>query len=267
VRRTRPWDALGPVANVALWGFTALLLLFLVAPSLTVIVMSFNTADLLIFPPPGYSLRWYTHFFSRPEWLSAAQNSFVIAVATTLVSTIVGMMAALGLVRGRFPGRPMVTALFLTPMVVPVIVTAVAMYGLYARLRLVGTVGGMVMGHTVLALPFVIINVSAVLQGMDWRLEQAARSLGASPLRAFLLVTVPLIRPGIVAAAMFAFVTSFDDLVVALFVSGTRAVTLPVRMWAGIQFELNPAVAAVSAMLIVVSVLALAAVELVRRRR
>ena len=190
----------------------------------------------------------------------------MIAVFTTLVSTVLGTMTALGLVRGRFPGRQLATAIFLTPMVVPVIVTAVAIYGLYAKLRLVGTLSGMVMAHTVLALPFVIINVSAVLQGVDWRLEQAARSLGASPMRALALVTVPLIRPGIVAGALFAFVTSFDDLVVALFVSGTRAVTLPVRMWAGIQFELNPTVAAVSAMLIAVSIVAFATVELARRR-
>jgi putative spermidine/putrescine transport system permease protein len=266
VTRPRSWDEPAAGWNALLWAFTALVVLFLVGPSLTVILMSFNAADLLIFPPPGYSVRWYAHFFSRTEWLTAAWNSVVIAILTTLASTVLGVMAALGLVRGRFPGRQLVTAVFLTPMVVPVIVTAVAVYGIYAKLRLVGTIGGMVLGHTVLALPFVIINVSAVLQGMDWRIEQAARSLGASPLRAFLLVTVPLIRPGIVAGALFAFVTSFDDLVVALFVSGTRAVTLPVRMWAGIQFELNPTVAAVSTMLIVVSVLAFATVELVRRR-
>ena len=267
MRRARAWDELGPASGAALWIFTALVTLFLIAPSLTVIVMSFNAADLLVFPPPGYSLRWYANFFSRTEWRTAAQNSFVIAVFTTLVSTVLGTMTALGLVRGRFPGRQLATAIFLTPMVVPVIVTAVAIYGLYAKLRLVGTLSGMVMAHTVLALPFVIINVSAVLQGVDWRLEQAARSLGASPMRALALVTVPLIRPGIVAGALFAFVTSFDDLVVALFVSGTRAVTLPVRMWAGIQFELNPTVAAVSAMLIAVSILAFATLELVRRRR
>ena len=267
MRRARAWDELGPASGAALWIFTALVTLFLIAPSLTVIVMSFNAADLLVFPPPSYSVRWYANFFSRTEWRAAAQNSFVIAVFTTLVATVLGTMAALGLVRSRFPGRQVVTAIFLTPMVVPVIVTAVAIYGLYAKLRLVGTLLGMVMGHTVLALPFVIINVSAVLQGVDWRLEQAARSLGASPMRALALVTVPLIRPGIVAGALFAFVTSFDDLVVALFVSGTQAVTLPVRMWAGIQFELNPTVAAVSAMLIAVSILAFATLELVRRRR
>jgi putative spermidine/putrescine transport system permease protein len=267
VNRARGWGELGPGWNAALWVFTALVALFLVGPSLTVIVMSFNSAELLQFPPPGYSLRWYAHFFTRTEWVTAAWNSLIVAVLTTLIATVLGTMAALGLVRGRFPGRQLATAVFLTPLVVPVIVTAVAVYGFYARLRLVGTVWGLVMGHTVLALPFVIINVSAVLQGMDWRIEQAARSLGAGPFRAFALVTLPLIRPGILAGALFAFVASFDDLVIALFVSGTRAVTLPVRMWSGIQFELNPTVAAVSTMLILISILAFGGVELLRRRR
>lgn len=252
------------VGEVALTAFTALVLLFLIAPSLLVIPMSFNSAELLAFPPPGYSLRWYANFFERPEWMLAGRNSFLIAVLTTLFATVLGTMAALGLVRGRVPFRTLVTAVFLTPMIVPAIVTAVAVYGLYAMLRLTGTVAGMVLAHTVLALPFVIVNVSAVLQGMDWRIEQAARSLGASPLRAFWLVTLPLIRPGILAGALFAFITSFDELVVALFISGIEAVTLPVQMWSGIRFEINPTVAAASSMLIAMSALLLIVIAILR---
>jgi putative spermidine/putrescine transport system permease protein len=246
--------------------FTGLVCLFLVAPSLVVIPMSFSAAELLAFPPPGWSLRWYLNFFERAEWTLAARNSFVIASLTTLCATALGTLTALGLVRGRVPLRNVVTAVFLTPMIVPAIVTAAAVYGLYARLGLTGTIPGMVLAHTILALPFVIVNVAAVLQGMDWRLEQAARSLGASPLHAFRLVTLPLIRPGIAAGALFAFVTSFDELVVALFVSGIEAVTLPVQMWSGIRFEINPTVAAVSTMLIVMSATAFGLVAALRRR-
>jgi len=227
--------------------------------------MSFSTAEILAFPPAAYSLRWYANFFARREWQLATWNSFVIATLTTLLATALGTMVALGLARGRVPLRNLVTALFLTPMVIPVIVTGVAVYGLYARLGLTGTIAGMVLAHTVLALPFVIINVSAVLQGFDWRIEYAARSLGASPVQAFFLVTLPLIRPGILAAALFAFITSFDDLVVALFVSGIGAVTLPVQMWSGLRFEINPTVAAASTLLIGLSALVLTVVVLVRR--
>jgi putative spermidine/putrescine transport system permease protein len=252
--------------RVALDALIALVCVFLVAPSLIVIPMSFSAAELLTFPPPGWSLRWYANFFERPEWTLAGRNSFLIAFLTTVCATALGTLTALGLVRGRVPLRHLVTAVFLTPMIVPAIVTAVAVYGLYARLRLTGTIPGMVLAHTVLALPFVVVNVSAVLQGMDWRIEQAARSLGASPVRAFWLVTLPLVRPGIVAGALFAFITSFDELVVALFVSGIEAVTLPVQMWSGIRFEINPTVAAVSTMLILMSALAFAVAASLRGR-
>jgi putative spermidine/putrescine transport system permease protein len=246
--------------------FCLVVAIFLVAPSATVILMSFNSAELLTFPPATYSMRWYVNFFTQPVWRSAMVNSIVVALSTTVVATLLGTMAALGLVRGSFPGRRLLMGLLMTPMVAPVIVSAVAMYGWYAKLHLVGTVAGLVTAHSVLALPFVIVNVSAVLQRTDWRLQQAASSLGASPIATFLLVTVPLIRPGIAAGALFAFVTSFDDVVAALFLSGTRAETLPVRMWAGIRFELNPTVAAVSTLLIIISVIAFAAFELIRRR-
>jgi putative spermidine/putrescine transport system permease protein len=260
--------ALAPrhLGRLALTLFTALVCLFMVAPSLIVIPMSLNPSEVLTFPPSGYSLRWYANFFERPDWRLAGRNSFVIAVLTTLVATGVGAMTALGLVRGRVPFRALVTAIFLTPMIVPAIVTAVAVYGLYATLRLTGTILGVVLAHAVLALPFVIVNVSAVLQGMDWRVEQAARSLGATPSRAFWLVTLPLIRPGIAAGAVFAFVTSFDELVVALFISGIEAVTLPVQMWSGIRFEINPTVAAVSTMLIAMSAAAFGLVGVLRAR-
>jgi putative spermidine/putrescine transport system permease protein len=255
-----------PLLNGAVNALCLAVAAFLVAPTATVVLMSFNSAELLTFPPTAYSARWYENFFTQPAWQAAALNSIVVALSTTVVATVLGTMAALGLVRGAYPGKRFVMALIMTPMVAPVIVSAVAMYGWFSKLHLVGTLAGLVAAHSVLALPFVVINVSAVLQRTDLRLPQAASSLGASPLWAFLLVTAPLIRPGIAAGALFSFVTSFDDVVAALFLSGTRAETLPVRMWAGIRFELNPTVAAVSTLVTLISAIAFAAFELIRRR-
>jgi putative spermidine/putrescine transport system permease protein len=254
------------LGSIALWAVTILTLIFLIAPSLIVIPMSFSAGETLSFPPPGYSLRWYENFFTRPEWRLAARNSVIVAVLTTIVATVLGTGVSIALMRGRIPVRNLMTSIFLTPMIVPVIVTAVAVYGLYVRFRLVGTIQGLVLAHTVLALPFVMINVSAVLQGMDIRLEHAARSLGATALRTFFLVTLPLIRPGILAGALFAFITSFDELVVALFISGDRAATLPVQIWSGLRFEINPTVAAVSTLLILLSTASLGLAGLLRRQ-
>lgn len=249
-----------------LWSFAGLVCFFLVLPSLIVVPMSFNADNLMRFPPRGFSFIWYETYFARENWRTATVNSLVIAVVTTVLATLLGTLSAYGLVRGRIPLRNLFIFIMLMPMIVPPIVSAVSMYGVFAPLDLVGTVWGMALAHTVLALPFVVINVSAVLQRMDWHAEQAARSLGASAIRAFLLVTLPLIRPGIVAGAIFAFITSFDEVVVALFISGSKAVTLPVQMWSGLRFEINPVVASVSTMLIGVSAAGLAAVSLLKRR-
>jgi putative spermidine/putrescine transport system permease protein len=255
------------LGSIGLWIITILTLIFLIAPSLIVIPMSLSAGETLSFPPPGYSFRWYETFFTEPEWQRAARNSVIVAVLTTIAATVLGTGVSIALIRGRVPARNLLTSIFLTPMVVPVIVTAVAVYGLYVRFKLVGTIQGLVLAHTVLALPFVMINVSAVLQGMDIRLEHAARSLGATPLRTFFLVTLPLIRPGILAGALFAFITSFDELVVALFISGDRAATLPVQIWSGLRFEINPTVAAVSTLLIVLSTASLGLAGLLRRQK
>jgi putative spermidine/putrescine transport system permease protein len=255
------------LGSTALWVITIFTLIFLIAPSLIVIPMSFSAGETLSFPPPGYSLRWYENFFTQPEWQSAARNSVIVAVLTTIVATVLGTGVSIALMRGSVPARNLVTSIFLTPMIVPVIVTAVAVYGLYVRFRVVGTIQGLVLAHTVLALPFVMINVSAVLQGMDIWLEHASRSLGATPVRTFFLVTLPLIRPGILAGALFAFITSFDELVVALFISGDRAATLPVQIWSGLRFEINPTVAAVSTLLIVLSTASLGLAGLLRRQQ
>ena len=251
--------------HALLESFAALVCLFLVLPSLIVVPMSFNADTLLRFPPKGFSTVWYQTYFGAEDWRSATWHSLAIALSTTILATALGTIAALALIRGRIVLRTLYIYLMLTPMIVPPIVSAVSMYGVFAQFRLVGTLPGMVLAHTVLALPFVIINVAAVLQRMDWRIEQAARSLGASALYAFFLVTLPLIRPGIVVAAIFAFITSFDEVVVALYISGSSAITLPVEMWSGLRFEINPVVAAVSSLLLGISILSLLTVGLLRR--
>jgi len=251
--------------DAALAGFAGIVSLFLVLPSVIVVPMSFNDDNLLRFPPHGFSLAWYDAYFTREDWRSATWNSITIALAVTGLATVLGTLAALGLVRGRIPLRNLYIFLMLTPMIAPPIVSAVSMYGVFAQLGLVGTRLGMTFAHTVLALPFVVVNVVAVLQRMDWRLEQAARSLGASAVRAFLLVTLPMIRPGIVVAAIFAFITSFDEVVVALYISGSSAITLPVQMWSGLRFEINPVVAAVSTLLLGLSVIVVLAIGMLRR--
>ena len=226
---------------------------YMVLPTLIVVPISFSAADFISFPPVGFSLRWYELFFTSRQWQSAAANSFVVALSAAAIATILGTLASLGAMRVAPRLATSITMTFLLPLMMPGIVTAVGLYRGYAQIGISGTVFGLALAHAMLGLPFVVINVSAALQKMDWRVEHAARSLGASPARAFLLVTLPAVRPGIVAGAAFAFLTSFDDVVVALFMSGIDATTLPVQMWNGIRFEISPAVAAVSTILLVLS--------------
>jgi putative spermidine/putrescine transport system permease protein len=259
-RRAIPW------ARIVLGIFSALVLLYLVAPVLIVIPMSFSAAKYLSFPPPGLSLQWYENFFARSDWTSATIQSIRVAFMVMVLSTVLGVAASLALVRASFPGKEIVNLIIVSPLVVPAIIVAIAIYGLYVQLRLVQTFWGLVLAHTVLAIPYVIVNVSATLRGFDIRLEQAAQSLGANGWQTFRHVTLPLISPGIFAGAVFAFIASFDELIVALFIAGARGRTLPMRMFEGLRMEIDPTIAAVSSMLITFSVLVLASAELVRRR-
>ncbi len=244
----------------------ALVLLYLLFPILIVMPLSFSAGTYLSFPPPGFSLRWYANFFTRADWLGAAGLSLWIGGAVMALATALGTPAALALVRGDFRGRRLLAAFIISPLIAPVIIVAIGVYFFYARLGLVGNPYALVLAHTCLAVPFVVINVSATLQGFDERLEQAAMNLGATPWRTFWQVTFPLIRPGVLAGALFAFISSFDELVVALFVSGSTAVTLPRKMWESIRFEIDPTIAAVSSILVVLSGALFVSAELLRRR-
>lgn len=240
---------------------------FLILPILIVVPLSFSSAKYLTFPPPGFSLQWYTNYFNRHEWTNATLLSLRVGVTTSLLAITVGTAAAISLVRGRWRRlRTLLYGLFLAPLITPAIVFAVAVYFLFSRAGLVGNFWGLVFAHTVMALPYVVVTVSASLQTLDLSLERAAMSLGANPWRTFLRVTLPLIRPGMLSGALFAFLTSFDEIVVALFISGSRSMTLPRQMWVAIKEEVDPTIAAISTMLVAFSAGLMLATEVMRRR-
>jgi putative spermidine/putrescine transport system permease protein len=243
-----------------------IVLLYLVFPVFVVVPVSFSSAKYLQFPPPGWSLQWYQNYFDRPGWVPATFVSIRVAVITTILATTLGTAASLALVRGRFPGRNTINSFIVSPLVVPGIIVAIGIYFFYAQAKLVGNPLGLALAHTALALPFVVTNVSATLHGFDERLEYAAMNLGANRWQTFRRVTLPIIRPGVFAGALFAFITSFDELIVALFVSGSGAVTLPRKMWDSLRQEIDPTIAAVSTILITVSIVILLTAELLRQR-
>ena len=242
-----------------------LILLFLALPIMVVLVVSFSEATYLTFPPPAFGLRWYRAYFGNDDWLRPTWLSLAVAAAVVVLSTVLGTLASLGLARLPRPLRVVASGLILSPLIVPVIVVAIGIYYAFSRFGLVGTPVGLVLAHTCLAVPFVVTSVSASLAGIDPRLEQAAQSLGATPRGTFLQVTLPLIRPGVIVGALFAFITSFDELVVSLFLSGSGAITLPRRMWDDLRFAIDPTIAAVSTLTIVLTVALLGVAHFLRK--
>lgn len=250
-----------------LLAFSAILgFLFLLIPTFFVIPVSFTAGSFMSFPPEGWSLRWYQVYIDSPTWWDATWRSLSVATMTAIVSTILGTAGAIVLSRQKLPGQMGIMTLILAPLILPRIITAVALFYLFARLGLVGTQTGLVLGHTTLAVPSVVITALAVLRGFDLRQEQAAWSLGANKWKAFYFITLPQIRPGLVAAFLFAFVTSFDDLTVALFVSGGSTATLPKQMWNDLLLQVNPTLAAVSTVVLVLATVLIALAEVLRRR-
>ena len=256
----------GP-GSIAVFAWAGFVLVFLIAPIVIILIVSFSAADYLSFPPPALSLRWYARFVGVPGWRRAIWVSVQVASLTMLFATTLGLPAALALVRGRFPGKGAVYAFLLSPAIVPTIITAMGLYFFFARLKATGSLLAMALGHTVLALPVVIIIVAATLQGFDIRLEQAALSLGASRLTALRRITLPLVAPGVLSAALFAFLTSFDELLIPLFLSGVEIQTLTVRIWNSLQLEVDPTIAAVSSFLVGFTAAVLGASAVLRRRQ
>lgn len=254
-----------------LWHMTlrwicALGFVFLLGPIVVVVPISFSSGSFLNYPLPGLSWRWYDAVLEPFPWMFALENSLIVAVATAVIATTLGTLAAYGLSRADFPGKAIVFGILISPLAVPVVITALGIYFFFARLGLVQTHVGLIIAHVALAVPFVVITVSATLQGFDWNLVRAAESLGASPLGTFRQITLPLILPGVLSGAIFAFVTSLDEIVVALFIAGPAQYTLPRQLFAGLRDQLNPSIVAIATILIVVSIALLAAVELLQRR-
>ena len=230
--------------------YCTLMVLFLLAPVIILVPMSFGSSIIPEFPPRSFSLDQYRDFLSSGPWMDAVFTSVRVAIAAMIAATVLGTMASFALVRGRFFGKTPASAIMMAPRFVPIIITALAFYALFAQLRIVGTELALVIAHTIIAAPYVLIIVSATLRGFDRSLERAAQSLGASPFRAVLGVTIPLIKSGVVSAALISFIVSFDEIVIAIFISGTRAVTLPKKMWDSLVFEMEPTLPAVSTLIL-----------------
>jgi len=259
--------------HYAYLAICALILFFLIMPVVVVIPLSFNavpfftfTEEMLTFDPAGYSLKWYEDFFTNLNWQGAVKNSLIIAVFATLISTTLGTVAALGLSRPEMPHKSAIMGILISPMIVPLIISAAGMYFFYSKVGLASTHLGVILAHAALGTPFVVITVTATLVGFDHSLIRAAATLGASPRLTFFRVIVPLILPGVISGALFAFITSFDEVVVVLFVGSYEQRTIPWQMFSGIREQISPTILAVATLLVVVSILLLTSVELLRRR-
>ena len=246
---------------------------FLVFPLVVIIPLSFNavpfftfTKEMLAFDPAGYSLKWYEDFFTNLNWQGAVQNSVIIAIFSTLISTTLGTLAALGLSRAQMPYRTLIMSILISPMIVPLIISAAGMFFFYSRIGIQGTHIAVILAHAALGTPFVVITVTATMSGFDNNLIRASSSLGAPPSTTFFRVIVPLITPGVISGALFAFITSFDEVVVVLFVGSYRQRTIPWQMFSGIREQISPTILAVATLLVVVSILLLFTIELLRRR-
>ncbi len=273
-------DHAGPIEKIWHWLFIAIcafVFLFLIAPILVVIPLSFNaepyftfTEDMLALKPSAYSFRWYEDFWSKEIWRTSIANSFIIAFFATVLATILGTLASLGLSRAEMPYKGLFMGLLISPMIVPIIITAAGIFFFYATMNeyvpLTGSYLGIILAHTVLGTPFVVITVTATLSGFDHSLTRAGAMMGADPTTVFFKVIMPLILPGVISGALFAFVTSFDEVVVVLFVASVEQQTIPRQMWAGIRESISPTILAVATILICISICLLATVELLRRR-
>jgi len=251
----------------------ALIFFFLIFPIMVIIPLSFNAQDFFTFTPEmlsfkaeGYSLKHYDDFFTNSDWQNALRNSLRIAPMATIMSVSFGTLAAIGLSQSHVPFRRAIMAIMISPMIVPLIISATGMYFFYSKIGIQGTYWGVVLAHAVLGVPFVIITVTATLVGFDKSLTRAAANMGAGPVRTFFKIQMPLILPGVISGGLFAFITSFDEVVVVLFVGSAGQKTLPWQMFTGLREQISPTILAVATILIVMSILLLTTLELLRRR-
>lgn len=271
----------------------AAIFLFLILPVLIIMPLSFNvepyfsfTEGMMKLDPDSYSLRWYKDIFTNgmanpnetdrakwfadswnnSQWIRAARNSFFIAICSTVIATVLGTLAALGLSRPEMPARSLITSILISPMIVPLVITATGMFFFYSDIGLAQTYPGVILAHVTLGVPFVIITVTATLVGFDQSLIRASQNLGANGWTTFRRVIMPLIAPGMISGALFAFVTSLDELVTVLFLAGVEQRTIPRQMWSGIREQISPTILAVATVLIMFSIALLTVLELLRRR-
>ncbi|MGG6895045.1 MULTISPECIES: ABC transporter permease [Rhizobium] len=246
-------------------GLTVIVCLFLILPIAFIAALSFGSSQWLIFPPPSWTFKWYQELFADPRWLYSALTSLEIAAVVTALSVIIGFLAAFGLNRSTFFGREALRALFLTPMILPVVVLAVALYALFLQLGLAGTTIAFIIAHLLIALPFSIISIGNALEGFDKSIEDAAVLCGASPWEARLRVTVPAISHGIFAAAIFSFLASWDEVVLAIFMASPTLQTLPVKIWSTLRQDLTPVIAAASTILIAFTIVLMVLAAIFRK--
>ncbi len=266
--------------NYRIWHYTylsfcGLVFFFLIAPLFVILPLSFNaeqyihfSAKMLALDPEGFSLRWYEDMIygTKNPWGLATKNSLIIAFFATIGSTVLGTVAALGLSSRYMPYKAAFMALLISPMIVPLIISGTAIFFFMAKVGLAATHTGIVLSHIILGTPFVVITVTATLTGFDHSVTRAAASLGSNPVNTFMKITLPLIMPGVISGALFAFVTSFDEVVVVLFLAGLENTTIPIQMWVGLREQLSPTIMAVATCLIIMSTLILVSAELLRRR-
>ena len=266
--------------NYRIWHYVYLtfcgfVFFFLIAPLFVILPLSFNaeqyihfSAKMLALDPEGFSLRWYEDMIygTKNPWGLATKNSLFIAFFATIGSTILGTVAALGLSSRHMPYKAAFMALLISPMIVPLIISGTAIFFFMAKVGLAATHTGIILSHIILGTPFVVITVTATLSGFDHSVTRAAASLGSNPVNTFMKITLPLIMPAVISGALFAFVTSFDEVVVVLFLAGLENTTIPIQMWVGLREQLSPTIMAVATCLIVMSTLILVTAELLRRR-
>jgi putative spermidine/putrescine transport system permease protein len=265
-----------PVQRVWHYSYLAIcaaIFFFLIFPLVVIVPLSFNavpfftfTKEMLALDPEGYSLKWYEDFFTNLNWQGAVWNSFYIGFFATILSTFFGTLAALGLSRQHMPYKTLIMSILIAPMIVPLIISAAGMFFFYSRVGLQGTHLGVILAHAALGTPFVVITVTATLVGFDNSLIRAAQNLGASPPTVFFKIIVPLILPGVISGALFAFITSFDEVVVVLFVGSFKQRTIPWQMFSGIREQISPTILAVATLMVLVSIVLLLTLELLRRR-
>jgi putative spermidine/putrescine transport system permease protein len=263
----------GKIARYSFIIFCGFVFIFLIAPILVIIPLSFNaepyftfTEGMISFEPEAYSTRWYADIAKNPQWAFSAANSIIVAICSTFLATLLGTLAALGLSQSHMPYKSAVMGVLISPMIVPLIISAAGMFFFYSNIGLAQTLPGLILAHAVLGTPFVVITVTATLTGFDHSLTRASQSLGADSRKTFFKIQMPLILPGVISGALFAFITSFDEVVIVFFLAGFEQRTIPRQMWAGIREQISPTILAVATILVVVSILLLTTVELLRRR-